>query len=117
MKKQTASLILVVLSFILLTSCGYEKKLIGTWVGEGYFDSHGEEVPFEYVEQLTFTDDGSGYALSDGKHVNFTYKLTDDTLTLVFEEIEFAWGRQYEVHNDTLTIGSGSHSSVFKKTN
>ncbi|MBQ4574109.1 MAG: hypothetical protein IJA85_02835 [Clostridia bacterium] len=115
MIKRMMRLCILMLTLIMFTSCGYEKKIVGTWVGEGYFDSHGEDVPFEYVEQLTFTDDGSGYALGEGKQTNFTYKLTDDTLTLIFEELELAWGRQYEIHNDTLTVGAGEHSSVFTK--
>ena len=79
-------LCILMLTLIMFTSCGYEKKIVGTWVGEG-------------------------------KQTNFTYKLTDDTLTLIFEELELAWGRQYEIHNDTLTVGAGEHSSVFTKTN
>jgi len=115
-KNRVLSLILAALTIVLLFgSCNQVAKnrdrLIGTWEGDGTLElmtmemELGEELPFDVVEILHFAADGSGY-LSDGTNkMEFSYKLTDDTLTFQFPEISM--GRPYQFTGDTLVV---SHS-------
>ncbi len=115
-KNRILSLILAALTLVLLLgSCNAAEqnraKLVGTWEGDGTLDlmamemELGEEIPFDYVEILHFAADGSGY-MSDGvERMEFTYDLTDDTLSFRFPEI--GMGLVYKFMDDLLTI-SGS---------
>ena len=93
----------------LLCSCGNQAKIIGTWTGDGSLTVFQKGVPFQSVEQLTFFEDGTGRAVGNSGYTDFTYALTDDTLSLRFEEI--GWGIGYTIEGDTLTL----RDSVFTR--
>lgn len=115
-KNRIFALILVAMTVIfLLVSCNPTDKnranLVGTWEGDGTLDlmamemELGEELPFDVVEILHFAADGSGYMGDGEKRIEFTYDLTDDTLSFRFPDI--GMGLAYKFTDDILTV-SGS---------
>lgn len=117
MKKNRVFLLLLaaVSLVLLLGSCNEAErnrvKLVGTWEGDGTLDlmgmemELGEELPFDVVEILHFAADGRGYMGDGEKRMEFTYDLTDDTLSFRFPDI--GMGLVYKLTNDILTV-SGS---------
>lgn len=113
-KNRILSLVLAAGSLVLLlASCGNsaaanQKKIVGTWQGMGDLGFEhmeietGSEMPFDYVETLYFAEDGTGYMAGEGQQMEFTYVMTDDTLTLRLPDV--GWGMQYEIDGDTLTV-------------
>ena len=112
-KNRILCLLLAAVTLVLLFgSCNQvaknRDKLIGTWEGDGTLEllsmemELGEELPVDYVEILHFSADGSGYLSNGEERMEFTYKLTDDTLTFQFPEI--AMGRPYQFTGDTLLV-------------
>jgi len=66
------------------------------------------------VEMLVFNTDFTGYAAGNFNESAFTWAVTDDTLTLVFEKN--AVGLQFEVLNDrTLSIRQRADNVRFSK--
>lgn len=102
-------LALSICTVFLLCSCGNQGKIIGTWKGDSSMSVLNEDMPFKNIEQLTFFTDGTGQVFGDSGYTDFTYAMTDDTLTLRFEEI--SWGLPYKIGGDTLTI----RDSVFTR--
>lgn len=112
--KGILSLVLAAVSLVLLLgSCGNsaaanQKKSVGIWQGMGDLGFEQmememeSEMPFDYVETLFFAEDGSGYMAGQGQKMDFTYVMTDDTLTLRLPEV--GWGMVYEIDGDTLTV-------------
>ena len=80
---------------LFLTSC-LLPDITGTW--EGSLPG----TPLGSASQITFYADGSGIAVGDEGSTEFTYALTDDTLTLRLGEL--GWGVGYRIKGDTLTI-------------
>ena len=112
-KNRILCLLLAAVTLVLLLgSCNQvaknRDKLIGTWEGDGTLElwrmemELGKELPFDYVKILHFSADGSGYLSNGEERMEFTYKLTDDTLTFQFPEI--GMGRPYKFTGDTLVV-------------
>lgn len=122
MKKNRILLLLLaaVTLVLLLGSCNVAErnraKLIGTWEGDGTLElmgmemELGKEIPFDYVEILHFASDGSGYMSNGAERMEFTYKLTDDTLTFQFPEI--AMGRPYKFTDNILLVGNSEFRRI-----
>lgn len=122
MKTLRQALAISVLSFILVLSlcaCGnHQKKLVGTWAGNGDLDILGSETPFEFAQQWTFRDDGTAVVLVDSEPVEFSiYRVSDDgdTLTLIMDGSETSWGILYQIKGDTLSIKTGSGYAEFTR--
>lgn len=116
MRKQTQFWGVFALSLslvFLLCACGSavnEMRILGTWSGGGDLDLLGLEAPFEFARQWTFSDDGTATALVDSENVEFTYSITDDTLTL--SSPEMSWGVSYKIKGDTLTIDNAEFTKI-----
>ena len=95
---------------LVLCACGASKQIVGTWESDGAWEIEGEQAFFEGADTLTFDEDGTGtLEITTGEGTRaataFTYKLTDDTLTLTSGEVSVGIG--YTLKGDTLRIGTG----------
>lgn len=95
---------------LVLCACGASKQIVGTWESDGTWEIQGEQVFFEGADTLTFDEDGTGtleITTGEGTRAEtaFTYKLTDDTLTLTSGEMSVGIG--YTLKGDTLRIETG----------
>lgn len=89
------------LLFILLCACSHTDKIIGTWEGDAaLFAPEGPAVT--QIHTLTFREDGTGYVLAAEGNLDFTYALTDDTLTFRFGELGV--GISYSISGDSLIL-------------
>jgi len=107
LKKRIYLMILFCAAVLLLASCGYEAKFVGTWEGSGDFLLNG--IP---VETLIFNPDGTAAAMGDSGSIEFEYVATDDTLTFRFPE--YGYGTPYKIKGDELIL---RRESVFVRTN
>jgi uncharacterized lipoprotein YehR (DUF1307 family) len=104
MKKYILSILLVMTLTILLTGCGKDKGLIGSWEyeqGSGYIYTFNEDKTCSYEAfgtkmECTYED--------DGKKVSILY--TGNTLASSYE---------YKVEGDTLTIKDSFGKDVIYK--
>ena len=110
-------LLAAVILVLLLGSCHQAvynlEFMVGTWEGDGKLElltmemelgeiELDEETSFDTVEILHFAADGTGYMMCGGEKMEFTFVMTDDTLTIRFPEISVGW--RYEIKNDTLIV-------------
>jgi len=112
-KRSLLAVMIICLNLLILSSCGGEAKLTGTWQGDGSLDMLGMEAPWEYATQWVFRADGTVSVTVGEETVDFRYSTTDDTLTLNGEEL--SWGVLYRVKQDTLSIETGDGTAVFTK--
>ena len=113
--KKFAALCLL-LSLLTLTACGnYEKKLIGSWKGDGTLDVKGIDTPFEYAERITFSEGNVAIIVGMGRDESIVlgWSASDDTLTFNGEDL--SWGTPYTRKGDTLIIGRGDDEAVFTR--
>lgn len=112
-KNRIFALVLAAVTLVLLlgscnSAAANQKKIVGTWRGSGdlgFVQMEMEmevEMPFDYADTLYFAEDGSGYMAGQGQRMEFTYVMTDDTLTLRLPEV--GWGMPYEIEGDTLIL-------------
>ena len=111
-------LILFLITAVLLTACEArnERMLAGVWTGDGDLPLEDVDAPFTYVETFIFNTDFTGFALGSGEGITqlpFKWAVTDDTLTLIFQDI--AVGSAIQITGNTLTIRHSGGSSHFKK--
>ena len=115
--KKFAALCLLLLSLLTLTACAdrYEKKLIGSWAGNGTLDVKGIDTPFEYAERITFSEGNVAIIVGTGgdESIVLGWSASDDTLTFNGEEL--SWGTPYTRKGDTLIIGTGNDDAVFTR--
>ena len=113
MKKRIPALILAAVTLVLMLGSCHQavynlEFMVGTWEGDGKLDLFamemelGEEILFDTVEILHFAADGTGYMACGTEKMEFTFVMTDDTLTFRFPEI--AMGRPYIIKNGLLII-------------
>ena len=105
---------IIALSLLLLCSCSYESKIIGTWSGDGTLDMMGMHAPFEFATQWVFNADGPAVVTVGEEEIQFKYSMTDDTLTLNGDEL--TWGVLYKITGNTLSIKTGNSDAAFTKT-
>ena len=118
MRSRCALTLLCLVSCLLLCSCDYEQRVVGTWVGDGTMDVPGLEAPIEFVHSWTFRKDGIAIAEKTTPEGNryteeFTYSMTDDTLGWSIDGISYAL--VYRLQGDTLILESGNGDEVFEK--
>ena len=112
-----AAVLILGFSLLLLCSCSYESKFVGTWVGDGTLDVRGGVTSYEYATQFVFRSDGTATATVNGNEVQYQYSASDDSLTLREEGVG-SHGMPYTIKGNTLTITTGGGSyAVFTKTN
>ncbi len=101
MKKRISLILIVLTAFLLLTGCGnYAEKIVGEW----------RLTSGDFAESLTFREDGSGTIVTATETKDFTYVLTDDTLTFRYPDIGHGVG--YEVDGDILTVRKSTFERV-----
>lgn len=118
MKRHWKSILIAAVVLLLLCSCDYERRVVGTWVGDGTMDILGMEAPIEFVHSWTFRADGTAVAekrTSDGVLYTeeFTYSMTDDTIGWSLDGISYAL--VYRIKGNTLMIETGNGDAVFEK--
>ena len=118
MKKRIIYVLLAIIAFFaILYSCSSRfnrLKIIGAWHGDGSLDMLGMAAPYEFATQMEFDAFGTLVITNDKETLEFTYAMTDDTLTLRNEEN--SWGVGYTIRGNTLSIKTGDGSATFTKT-
>lgn len=115
MKKRIQLLICLGSLLLLLCSCDPAAKAVGTWQSDGTLEILGGTAPFEHADQLIFRQNGTAAAAVGADEIEFTYSMTDDTLTL--SDGSLSWGVPYTLKGNTLSIGSGDGYAIFTKAN
>lgn len=112
-KKTIYVLLASIIISALLCSCGNKSKIAGAWQGDGSLDMLGMDAPYEFATLMEFDGMSTLVVTNDEGTIEFTYSMTDDTLTL--SDGEMSWGVSYTIKGNTLSIKTGDGFAIFNK--
>ena len=93
MKKIVLFVFVFLASALLLVGCG-KKGLAGTWASKEYSG--------RYV--YTFNEDGTGNYDAAGTKMDFTYKIEDDKISILYTGNTAPFETRYTLDGNTLNI-------------
>ena len=96
-----------------LCSCGNKANMKGAWQGDGSLDMLGMDAPYEFATQMEFDGASTVVITNNEGALEFTYSMTDDTLTL--NDGKMSWGVSYTIKGNTLSIKTGNGFATFTK--
>ena len=109
MKKKKSIIVLtfflMIIGFFSFAHFTPHFKLVGSWIGDGTLDLIGDS-PFDGAIEITFSINGTGYAVTERGLINFSYEVPKkhkDIITLDCGN-GYIYGERFFIDKETFNI-------------